>query len=172
MSRQRDKGTSLAERLWRRVDRAAPDDCWEWQGYISTSGYGLMGRGTRAEGTVGTHRVAWEVTNGPIPAGLLVCHTCDNRLCCNPAHMFLGTIYDNAQDMKRKGRGRGAEGSSNGHAKLTRSQVDEIVQRYEPAIGKGFGMVRPSNAEALAAEFGITPQYVSQLARNVWRKSA
>ena len=170
MSKQRDKGT-LAERLWRRVDKRDPGECWEWQGYINTTGYGQMGAGDVSR-RIGTHRAAWIVTHGEIPPGLLVCHTCDNRACCNPAHMFLGTAKDNAVDMVRKGRGRGAEGSTNGHAKLTRSQVDEIIRRYEPAIGKGFGMVRPSNADALAVEYGITPQYVSQLARNVWRKSA
>ena len=169
MSRQRQKGTraSLAERLWRRVDKRTPVECWEWQGYINTTGYGQMGAGDGTR-TIGTHRAAWVVTNGEVPPGLLVCHTCDNRACCNPSHMFLGTVKDNAVDMVQKGRGRGAEGIANGRAKLTRAQVDEIVRRYEPpAPGR-----RGSNASDLAVEFGVTPQYISQLARNVWRKSA
>lgn len=56
------------------------------------------------------HRVAWELTNGTIPPGMEVCHSCDNRPCCNVAHLFLGTHQDNMTDMARKGRRRGPQG--------------------------------------------------------------
>lgn len=162
MSRSKAKGTALADRLWRRVRIGAEAECWEWQGYVHTAGYGQMGRGGKREGLVFTHRAAWEATHGPIPGGLFVCHRCDNRRCCNPAHLFLGTPADNAADMAAKGRGRGAEGLANANAKLTPTQVAEIRRRYRPG----------TTVCELAAEFGISPQYVSQLARGVWRKTA
>jgi hypothetical protein len=81
--------------------------CWEWQGNRDYRGTGRVGNGTYHKGTSSTvlvHRVAWELTYGPIPAGLFVCHTCDNPPCCNPAHLFLGTQKDNMHDCKLKGR--------------------------------------------------------------------
>jgi hypothetical protein len=55
------------------------------------------------------HREAYRLTYGEIPAGLLICHHCDNRACVRPDHLFLGTYKDNAQDMVRKGRDTGAQ---------------------------------------------------------------
>lgn len=74
--------------------------CVEWQKGIS-SGYGRInddGKHTR------THRVAYELNNGPIPDDMYVCHTCDNRSCINQEHLFLGTHNDNMRDMSTKGR--------------------------------------------------------------------
>lgn len=75
------------------------------------------------------HRLTWINTNGPIPKGMCVLHTCDNPPCVNLDHLFLGTQADNIADMVAKGRQRGAPGSSNGFAKLTEGQVVAIKER-------------------------------------------
>lgn len=81
--------------------------CWLWLGAIATSGYGRIGVGYKNEGTRGTdqaHRVAYKMFIGPIPNGADVCHQCDNRICINPDHLFVGTRQDNVDDMMRKER--------------------------------------------------------------------
>lgn len=99
---------SLEERFWQRVDKRAPDECWEWIAGRTKAGYGYITAGPRgSQRHVYAHRLSYELAHGPIPDGKHVCHRCDNPPCCNPAHLRLGTHADNMADMKAKGRARG-----------------------------------------------------------------
>jgi hypothetical protein len=78
---------TLRQRLESKIRRRGEDECWPWLAKTS-SGYGYISRGQK-RGAAPAHRVVWELTYGPIPEGLLIRQRCGNRLCCNPAHLFL-----------------------------------------------------------------------------------
>src|SRR3990167_3466750 len=89
------------QRFWSKVDKFGPDGCWLWIASTNDSGYGkfyLNGRLVKA------HTLAWELTNGPIPGGMVACHKCDHPGCVNPAHIFIGTLSDNSKDCFSKKR--------------------------------------------------------------------
>ena len=93
------------ESFLRKLDQSG--ECWTWKGPRDPDGYGRTGRWnneTKRVTTLRAHRVAWEFFRGPIPAGALICHRCDNPPCCRPDHLFLGTHATNAADMVAKGR--------------------------------------------------------------------
>lgn len=133
---------TIEERFWAKVQRRGPGECWEWQACLQPGGYGVLridGANQRA------HRIAFFLAHGRWPAPLC-CHHCDNRLCCNPAHLFEGTYADNHADMDRKGR-RGIgerRGEANGNARLALADVQAIRQLHGrlsgPATAKRFGL--------------------------------
>ncbi len=91
----------LQERFLKYVEKL--ESCWEWRGARSGDGYGTFQLPNKL---IGAHRMAYILYKGEIPAGLCVCHKCDNPICINPEHLFLGTVVDNNRDRDTKGRGR------------------------------------------------------------------
>lgn len=144
-----------ADRFWGRVNKT--EGCWEWRGPLHKLGYGLVGHAN-----LKAHRVAWELTNGPVPEGLLVRHMCHNPPCVRPDHLKLGTQKDNMADMYAAGRGRKATGTDNGNGKLTDEQVAEIRSRY---------VFRKVTHRMLAAEYGVSESLVEAICNGRARKN-
>lgn len=101
--------------------------CWIWTGPMNSSGYGQVQHGKR--GRKLAHRASWECFVGPIGHGLVVCHKCDNKLCVNPTHLFVGTQKDNIRDMDRKGRAFRPvfRGCDHPRAKFSNDTIKQVI---------------------------------------------
>lgn len=88
------------KRFWGKVQKT--NGCWLWTAAKYSNGYGAARDQNQRQTTA--HRVAWMLKNGDIPTGMYICHTCDNRACVKPEHLFLCTQKNNIQDAIGKGR--------------------------------------------------------------------
>lgn len=120
--------------------------CWLWLGSVSAGGYAR----TTIKRSVNAHRVSWIAFRGAIPNGMHVLHHCDNRICVNPDHLFLGTNADNVADKVAKGRQAFNRGLNHPAAKLTDDQVRAIYSDRRPL-------------SAIAGCYGIAKSTVTQI---------
>lgn len=122
------KKPSVKQRFLNKIIKTK--SCWIWNAGLFSSGYGQFFNG---KNKITAHRYSYILHNGTIENNkLVVCHSCDNKKCVNPEHLFLGTQKQNIRDMMSKNRQKFGKhpGQLNGRAKITKKQVDEIRKKY------------------------------------------
>lgn len=138
------------EGVWCFVDRRGENECWPWRGALSR-GYGqfsVSGKNKRAS------RIVFFLTHGFFPE--MVCHTCDNPICCNPRHLFAGTSKTNVDDKMKKGRHRSLRGDKQPMSKLNEASVVKIKKM----------LIDPGHTlKGIGEHFGVAASTISDIKR-------
>lgn len=140
--------------------KVAPSGCWEWTGNVSARGYGHIcyWRGNSYHST-GAHRFFYSYHKRRIKEGMNICHTCDNRLCVNPEHLWEGTQSANVKDMVRKQRG--LVGCKNALNRYTEEQIKYVRDKYTAG---------EATYEQLAKELGCNKGHIGKIIRReMWQ---
>lgn len=142
--------------VWRHIDASGDlDACWPW--LLSCNPQTGYGQFTVNYRLYSVPRLIFELTHGRVPPGKRVCHSCDNRRCANPRHLFAGTAKDNSEDMVRKGRQSRRVGVLNTQAKLD----DENVRLIRSLLAAGM------RQREIASLFGLHQVAVSLIKRGL-----
>jgi hypothetical protein len=134
-------------RFWSKVDKSG--ECWNWTGALHSGGYGMF-KPASTKSAVRAHHYSWQHLHGPIPKDRWVLHTCDNRKCVNPAHLYLGTHQDNMNDMVQRGRSR-----------VPRLKVSSAVR---VAVREEYGGGGTSHSK-LAEKYGVDQRTIRRILR-------
>jgi hypothetical protein len=125
-------------RFWNRVRLGAPHECWPWGGCKDSAGYGQVHTGGRQQKA---HRVAWQLERGEPPPAKIY-HSCNNRLCCNPAHLV---TEGNLNPETRNCTERIVRGEDHWNSRCSEAAV--VQMRHEAAAG--------ATRKELSAKYGI-----------------
>jgi hypothetical protein len=139
-------GLTMADLFWSKVDKAAPGGCWQWTASQKERGYGQFLHNRKMHRA---HRLAWTLSGRELPARPLeLAHTCHNRLCVNPEHLYAATHERNMLDCKEARRH--TFGARNTTAILTDVTAQQMRAEYRYENGR-------SNIKALAKKYGVSP---------------
>jgi hypothetical protein len=142
-------GDRFRKYFFSKIEKDAKSGCWIWRGTIKPNGYGYFSQHRKGRSVkTYAHRAAFEMTHGNVPGGLDICHSCDNRRCVNPSHLFAGTRRENMRDAQFKGRLQ--VGEARPRSKLKESDIHKI--RCDP---------RPY--DVIAASFSVPCSTVSNI---------
>ena len=147
------------DRFKSKINKNSPNGCWEWTaGRFSLTGYGQFCLRRMPRKTYLAHRVSWVMhTGSQIPKGKMICHTCDNRVCVNPMHLYCGTGYDNNSDTIKRGRGNRPRGEQCSWSKMKEKDILEIISSKEKQT-------------VLAKRYGLDQSTVSQIKSGIrWK---
>lgn len=161
---------SMKCRFYRSVQVGTDSECWLWRGYCDRDGYGRVDPPNAVHGERRTHRIAFILAHGVIPAGALVMHVCDCPACCNPRHLRVGSPLDNMRDKISKGRMRPRSFTDEQRARHRAMFVGEkstSVKLTTEAVVRIRAMYAQGGCSqrALAREFGVAQQSISRIVR-------
>lgn len=152
---------SCLERFWDKVTKTC--SCWEWNASSRVNGsYGCMKINGKL---IDTHRISWQICFGEIPKGKYICHSCDNRKCVNPKHLFLGTPRDNVLDAIKKGRLKQhfikpfLPGHISPRRRFNKEQIEAIRKLYANSnktmeqIGKEYGTYKQAISDIVKRRY-------------------
>lgn len=140
------------------------DVCWNWKASLMNSGYGqfLYTREGKTK-NISAHRMAFQLFKGEIPSGMQVNHTCDNKRCVNPIHLYIGTQSENLYDAVNRGRHKSNNlfGNKNPKTKLNIEDVIKIRESYKSGT---------ASQGALAKKYGVSQANISSIVlRETWK---
>lgn len=144
-----------AVRFWNKVNKGDTDECWVWGGAIHRLGYGQFKIGGKKGKVAASHRIAAALVLSDFDETLCCLHSCDNRGCCNPSHLRMGTQQENIEEMVSKKRNKTSR-IGNGHEKISFAEHTQIKQLF----------FEGKNKSEIARMYNVTPSRIRQILSN------